>query len=73
VEWETDVLEETCPNSSLSTTDPTKLRRGSIPGRRSGISVTNRQSYGMIFFCAETDLVHYIAIIMRTVLWLTYM
>jgi hypothetical protein len=38
--------EKTCPSTSLSTTNPTWPDPGSNPGRRGGMSATNRLSYG---------------------------
>jgi hypothetical protein len=38
--------EETCPSATLSTTNPTLLDLGSIPGRRSGKPATNRLNCG---------------------------
>jgi hypothetical protein len=50
VEWrlagETEVLGETCPSATLSTTNPTWPDPGSNPGRRGGKPGTNRLSYG---------------------------
>jgi hypothetical protein len=50
VEWElageTEVLGETCPSATLSTTNPTWLDRGWNPGRRGGKPATSRLSYG---------------------------
>jgi hypothetical protein len=39
--------ENTCPNATLSTTNPTWPDPGSNPGRRGGKLATNRLSYGM--------------------------
>jgi hypothetical protein len=38
--------EKSCPNATLSTTNPTWPEQGSNRGRRSGKRVTNRLSYG---------------------------
>jgi hypothetical protein len=38
--------EETCPRSTLSTTNPTCLDQGLNPGRLGGKPATNRLSYG---------------------------
>jgi hypothetical protein len=43
---ETEVLGETCPDATLSTTNPTCQTPGSNPGRRGGKPATNRFSYG---------------------------
>jgi hypothetical protein len=42
--------EKTCPNATLSTTDPTWLEPGLNPGCRSGKPETNRLSYGAAIF-----------------------
>jgi hypothetical protein len=50
VEWElaaeTEVLGETCPSATLSTTNATWRDLGSNPGRHGGKPTTNRLSYG---------------------------
>jgi hypothetical protein len=50
VEWElageTEVLGETCPSATLSTTNPTLAAPESNPDRRSVKPATNRLSYG---------------------------
>jgi hypothetical protein len=50
VEWElvgeTEVLRETCPSVTLSTTHPTWPDLGSNQGRRGGKPATNSLSYG---------------------------
>jgi hypothetical protein len=38
--------EKTCPDATLSTTNPTLSDRGLNPGRRGGKPATNRFSYG---------------------------
>jgi hypothetical protein len=38
--------ENTCPNATLSTTNPTRPEPGTNPGRRGGSPATNRLSYG---------------------------
>jgi hypothetical protein len=40
--------EKTCPNATLSTTNPTLLDQGLNPGRRDGEPATNRLSYLVI-------------------------
>jgi hypothetical protein len=58
VEWslagETEVLGETCPSATLSTTIPTWPDPGSSPGRRDGKPATNRLSYGAASYCASS-------------------
>jgi hypothetical protein len=53
VEWrlagETEVLGETFPSATLSTTNPTWPDPRSNPGRRGGKPATNRLSYGAAF------------------------
>jgi hypothetical protein len=50
VEWrlagETEVLGETCPSATLSTTNPTWLDPGLNTSRRGGKPATKRLSYG---------------------------
>jgi hypothetical protein len=49
MEWrlagEAEVLGETCPSATLSTTNPTWLDPGFNPGRRGGKPATNHLSY----------------------------
>jgi hypothetical protein len=52
---ETEVLGETCPSATLSTTNPTLPNPGSNPGRRGGKPATNRLSYGAAFVIAYLD------------------
>jgi hypothetical protein len=43
-------LEKTCPDATLSTTNPTWPDPGLNPGRRGGKPATNRFSYGAAYF-----------------------
>jgi hypothetical protein len=49
-------LDETCPNATLSPTNPTQPGMGSNPSRRGGKPAANRMTYGTAFF---KQLIHF--------------